>query len=348
MKRFTISIAALMLGQCLAHAQEAPDFTGKQITMVIGSAPGGGTDLSGRLIASFVSSYLRGKPIPIIRNMPGAQGVTAMNYFSKQVQPDGMTIVMGSTTQADPLFYRKPASQYDPTKFNVVGGIGRGGTVLMIRKDAEARLYDKKQPPVIMGSLGGLPRSGMQTTAWGIAFLDWNAKWVVGYPSTTELLLALERGEIDMTADGNMAYIRKLLNSGKFKIISQSGAIRNGKLIGRAEFEGAPFFGDLIKGKIKDPTEQQAFRYWSSLTAMDKWFALPAATPDAYVKAYRAAFAAASNDPEFAEKGTKVSEDFEPMSHDDVTLLMESLGNTPGPAIDFIASMLEKQGLKTE
>ena len=81
---------------------------------------------------------------------------------------------------------------------------------------------------------------------------------------------------------------------------------------------------------------------------MDKWFALPAATPDAYVKAYRAAFAAASNDPEFAEKGTKVSEDFEPMSHDDVTLLMESSGNTPGPAIDFIASMLEKQGLKTE
>ena len=69
-----------------------------------------------------------------------------------------------------PLLYRKPQSQFDPTKFHFIGGVGRGGTMLMIRKDAEPRLYDKSKPPVIMGSLGGVPRSGMQTTAWGIAY----------------------------------------------------------------------------------------------------------------------------------------------------------------------------------
>ena len=348
MKRFAISVLVLMVVQTGTYAQEPPNFRGKQIIMLIGSAPGGGTDLSGRLIANFISSYLPGKPTPVVRNMPGAQGITAMNYFSKQVQPDGMTIVMGSTTQADPLFYRKPTSQFDPTKFNIIGGVGRGGTVLMIRKDAEPRLYDKSQPPVIMGSLGGLPRSGMQTTAWGIAFLGWNAKWVVGYPSTSELLFALERGEIEMTADGNMSYIRKLMETGKFKILSQSGSIKNGKLGGRAEFGDAPFFADLMKGKIKDATEQQAFRYWSSLTALDKWVALPPGTPEPYVNVYRAAFVAAGNDPNFADQGKKVSEDFEPMSHEDVSFLMQSLGNTSPADIDFIASMLKKQGLETE
>jgi tripartite-type tricarboxylate transporter receptor subunit TctC len=248
MKRLAPWVLALLLSYSPARAEEALSFQGKQVTMIIGSAPGGGTDLSGRLIANYIASRLPTSPTVVVRNIPGAQGVTAMNFFAKQVAPDGMTITMGSTSQADPLLYRKPSSQFDPTTFVMVGGAGRGGTVLIIGKDAEARLYDKKTAPVIMGSLGGVPRSGMQTTAWGIAFLDWNAKWVVGYPGTNELLLALDRGEIDMTATANLFQIRKLLATGKFKILSQSGTLKNGKLTSRAEFEGAPFVADMVKG----------------------------------------------------------------------------------------------------
>src|SRR5690349_18410041 len=272
--RFIGTLAAvLVMGLSAAQAEDV-NLAGKQVTLIIGSAAGGGTDTSGRVIAQFIASHLPGKPNLIVRNIPGAQGVTAMNYFVKQVAPDGLTLTMGSTTQADPLFYRKPTALFDPTKFHIIGGVGRGGTVLMIRKDAEPRLYDKSKPPVIMGSLGGVPRSGMQTTAWGIAFLGWNAKWVVGYPGTNELLLALDRSEIDMTATGNLFHIRKLLDTGKFKILAQTGSLQDGKLTSRAEFEGTPFVNDMLKDKIKDPLVQQAFNYWSSITAIDKWVAL--------------------------------------------------------------------------
>ena len=347
MRRIGGLAAAFFVALCPAQAQEA-SFQGKQVTMIIGSAPGGGTDTSGRVIAQFIAKYLPSQPNLIVRNIPGAQGVTAMNYFVQQVAPDGMTITMGSTTQADPLFYRKSTSQFDPTKFHMVGGAGRGGVVLMIRKDAEPRLYDKKQPPVIMGSLGGLPRSGMQTTAWGIAFLDWNAKWVVGYPGTNELLLALDRGEIDMTATGNLFHIRKLLATGKFKILAQTGSLQDGKLTSRAEFEGTPFVADLLKDKIKDPLAREGYLYWSSITAIDKWVALPPGTPEPYVKAYREAFVKASQDPDFAEQGKKVSEDFEPMTADDVTELIQNLGKTSPEAIAFISDMLKRQGLQGE
>lgn len=347
MRRIGGLAAALLIGLSAAHAQEV-NFQGKRVEMIIGSAPGGGTDTSGRVIANFIAAHLPGKPPVIVRNIPGAQGVTAMNHFVKQVAPDGMTITMGSTTQADPLFYRKSTSQFDPTKFHMIGGAGRGGVVLMIRKDAEPRLYDKEQPPVIMGSLGGLPRSGMQTTAWGIALLGWNAKWVVGYPGTNELLLALDRGEIDMTATGNLFHIRKLLGTGKFKILAQTGSLQDGKLVSRAEFEGTPFVADMMKDKIKDPLVQQAFQYWASITAIDKWVALPPGTPEAYVKVYRKAFAETAKDPEFFEQGKKVSEDFEPMGAEDVTFLVQSLGKTSPEAIAFIADMLKKQGLEGE
>ena len=49
--------------------------------------------------------------------------------------------------------------------------------------------------------------------------------------------------------------------------------------------------------------QQQGFDYWTSITAIDKWVALPPGTPEAYVKTYRDAFAEAANDPEFAEQG---------------------------------------------
>ena len=348
MKCFALFALSALLGLSAARAQEPVSFQGKTITMIIGSAPGGGTDLSGRLIANFLASNLPGSPNVIVRNIPGAQGVTAMNFFVQQVAADGFTVIMASTSQADPLLYRKPASQFDPTKFAIVGGAGRGGTVLLIRKEAEERLYDKSKPPVTMGSLGGVPRSGMQMTAWGIAFLNWNAKWVVGYPGTNELLLALERGEIDMTSTGNLFHIQKLLATGKFKILMQSGTLKNGQMVPRPEFGDSQPAVTLIQDKISDPMVQQAFDYWGSITALDKWIALPPNTPEPFVRAYREAYKKSSSDPTFAEAGKKISEEFEPMSHEDVSLLIQKLGATSPDALAYISTMLRKQGLEGE
>ncbi len=177
-------------------------------------------------------AHLPGSPTVVVRNLPGAGGVTAMNYMVQQAAPDGYTIVTTGNSMADPLNYRVPQSKFNPTEFGIIGGVGRGGEILLINKEAEKRLYDKKLPPVVMGSIRGIPRSGMQMTAWGIEYLGWNAKWVTGYRGTGDLLLALERGEIDMTGTSNIIITRKLLESGKFKILLQSGSLKNGRLVG--------------------------------------------------------------------------------------------------------------------
>lgn len=103
-------------------------------------AAGGGTDGSARLLAQFVGPQLPGSPTIVVRNVPGADGMTSLNYFVQQVAADGLTTAMGSSTQSDPHFYRNPNAKYDPARFRIVGGVGRGGTTLIIRKDAIARL----------------------------------------------------------------------------------------------------------------------------------------------------------------------------------------------------------------
>ena len=348
MFRSSICLVALLLGCVAAAADDAPQFRGKTITLIVGSPAGGGTDSSGRLVASLIARHLPGRPAVIVRNIPGAQGITAMNHFAHQVAPDGLTVTMASTTQADPLLYRKPQSHYDPTTFSFVGGVGRGGTVLMIRKEALARLGDKQRPPAVMGALGGVPRSGMQMTAWGIDYLDWNAKWVIGYRGTNELMIALERGEIDMTTTANMFQIQKFLGSDKFAILAQSGSLQNGRNTPRPEFGGAPLFSSLMQGRINDAIGEKAFDYWSSMTALDKWIALPPNTPAPFVRAYREAYVAAAADPEFGELGKKISDDLEPMSYEDVELLIGKLGATPPEAIARISAMLRRQGIEAD
>jgi tripartite-type tricarboxylate transporter receptor subunit TctC len=341
------AIAVLVLSTP-ASADEPVSFRGKTIAVIVGSPAGGGTDASARLIASLMANYLPGKPAVLVRNIPGAQGITAMNYFVKQVAPDGLTVVMASTTQADPLLYRKAQAQFDPTTFAFVGGVGRGGTVLLLRKESEPRLHSTSAAPVMMGALGGVPRSGMQTTAWGVEFLGWNAKWVLGYRGTSDLMIALERGEIDMTSTANLFQVQKFLDNGRFRTLVQSGALHGGKIVPRPEFGDAPLFTELIQSRIKDPIAQKAFDYWSSLTSLDKWFALPPHTPEPFVRAYRAAYKAAAADPEFAELGKRISEDIDPMAYEDVELLIHRLGGTPPEAIAYLSAMLRKQGIEAE
>jgi tripartite-type tricarboxylate transporter receptor subunit TctC len=330
-----------------AHAQSV-SFAGKTVTMMIGYAPGGGTDASGRAIASFLDKYLPGSPTVIVRNMPGADGLTAANYFAQQAAPDGLTLLMGSSTTTDPLAYRRPQSHFDPTTFEIVGGVGRGASFLIANRDVEARLADKRARTVVMGTIGGVPRSGMQMAAWGIGFLDWNARWVVGYRGTNDVMLALERGEVDMTATANLFQLQKLIDTGRVKLVVQTGVVKNGAVTTRPEFPDVPTLSRLLAGRIKDPLAEKAFAYWSGIATMDKFLALPPHTPQPMIEAYRAAFAKVMADPEFAERGRKMSEDFEPMSSDEVKSLVDTLGSTPTEAIGYMSVMLRKQGLDVQ
>jgi tripartite-type tricarboxylate transporter receptor subunit TctC len=341
-----VSLLALLLAGVTAVAQGPSPFQGKTVTLIVGYAAGGGTDTFARLTAGFLASHLPGAPTVIVRNVPGADGVTAMNYFVEQVAPDGLTLAVNASTTADPANWRKPQARFDPTKFAVVGGAGRGGVLLVINKDAEPRLYDKEARPVVMGSLSGLPRSGMQMTAWGIEYLGWNARWITGYRGTSELMVALERGEIDMTSTGNLFHVQKLIATGKFKVLAQTGMLKNGARVRRPEFADAPVFETMLAGRITEPLMLKAFDYWSSNSAIDKWLGLPPNPPKAMLDLYREAYGRIIADVDFVERGRKMSDDFEPWLHGDVERLINTLGAIPPEAIDRLGAMLRKQGLQ--
>ena len=330
---------------CEAAGAQAPSFEGKTISMIIDSAAGGGTDLTGRLLAPFLTKYLRGHPTIVVRNMPGAEGTVALNYFVQQVVPDGLTLTTGGGPSIDPIRYRAPQSRYDLGKFEFIGGAGRGGSMLIMNTAAEKRLYDKSAAPVAIGIAGAAPRSGQLMAAWGIEFLGWNSKWIAGYRSTQALMQALQQGEIDMTATSTLLSLKNGVESGELKVVVQSGGLQHGKRVPRPEFANVPILAEQLSGKITTSIATQSFATWQAVLLTDKFYALPPGTPAPIVTAYRAAYREIMDDPEFNARARKLSEVFEPMTVDDVNSLVKDIVDTPSEAVEYVNALLRKQGI---
>jgi hypothetical protein len=171
---------------------------------------------------------------------------------------------------------------------------------------------------------------------------------VVGYRGTSAVMLALERGEIDMDATGSLFQIKSLVDSGKFHVLTQSGMLTNGRFVARPDFGPAPVLGEQLKDKLGDTRARQAYAYYEGINALDKWAALLPGTPDDIVAAYRAAFDKMSKDPEFLERGAKISGEIEPMTFTSVEFLVRQLAGTTDDTEEFIKTLQRKQGLHVQ
>lgn len=342
---FTFSVSSFGISPVSA---DPVSFDGKVVTMIIPAGAGGGTSAVGRLLGDHIVKHLPGHPRIVYRNMPAGGGMAAFNYFVREVKPDGLTMVVAANASSDPIRFRRPGSNYNPADFEIVGGVARGASILIINKEAQPRLTQGGAQPVVMGAYDA-NRSGEQMALWGREYLGWNIKWVIGYPGTAEITMALQRGEIDMISTGNMFLINDLVKAGKFAVLAQTGSLVEGKVMPRSEFPDAMLFPNQIRPKLDNELAKKAFDYWEGLNAQDKWVALPQHTPKAVVAAYRDAFRAVAKDKEFLDQGIKIiSAEFAPILPEDQEVLLRQVANTPDEALGYLNVLKKKQGLPVD
>jgi hypothetical protein len=184
----------------------------------------------------------------------------------------------------------------------------------------------------------------MRMTLWGNAYLGWNTKWVVGYPGSTDLVLALERGEVDMTSFPRFYLVDKLTDTTKYKIVYLDGLNKHAQASGRADADNAPLFTEAMAGKIKDPKMKAAYDYWRASTIF-KWLALPPQTPEVVRDTYRHAFDRMTKDPEFTAQAKKTIEGFTVLSPQETEEMIRDLAATPDEALTTTDALMRKQGL---
>lgn len=100
--RHGVALALIVAG---ANAASAQGYPAHSIRLVVPSSPGGGTDISARIIAPRLTEYL-GQQV-VVDNRPGA-GTMIGGEIVARAAPDGYTLLMGISTLAiNPAIYRK-------------------------------------------------------------------------------------------------------------------------------------------------------------------------------------------------------------------------------------------------
>jgi tripartite-type tricarboxylate transporter receptor subunit TctC len=319
-------------------------FRGKTVRMIVGSPPGGGTDLGGRLFARYIGKYLAESPTIVVQNMPGAGGIKSMNFMAQQAPTDGTVFIAGSLSQITPdVVLNNPVIAYNPAKFAFIGGMASTGTVLVANEGAMDRMASTGAP-VAVAQVGGIS-SRAQLPLWGAEYLGWKLRWVTGYQGTASLTLAMLKGEADMTDMSGPANLEPLLKDGHFRLVAQIGVLSNGEVHRRGSMAEIPTMAELIGPKLSG-LAKDAFESWESTTQVGKFFALPPGTPQDYVAAYRAAYLKMGDDAEFRKMATiQVDEDFVLMSGGDVGAVVEKMTDTPAEHLKFLMQIRERYGL---
>jgi tripartite-type tricarboxylate transporter receptor subunit TctC len=289
------------IGAAGAKADSVADFyKGRAVTVVVSSSAAGGYDTLARALARHMGKHVPGNPAFIVRNMPGAGGMTATNFLYNNADKDGSVIgLVQNNTPFEPLFGTKEA-RYDPVKFNWLGSpSSETAMVLLWHTVPVSTLAELKAREVAVGVSGANSTPAFFTRLLN-ATLGTKMKPINGYPGQNDVLLAMERRELDGHPSAFFSSVRSTrpswLREKTAKAILQYGPEK------LAELADVPFAPDLVTSDEDKLTMQAAF----APLALGRPFLIPPGVPAERVAALRAAFAATMADAEFLAEGERM------------------------------------------
>jgi tripartite-type tricarboxylate transporter receptor subunit TctC len=223
-KEVTIAVAvgiAAVLFSPAAKADAIADFyRGKTLRMLIGYGPGGGYDLYARLVAEFLPRHIPGNPTIVPQNMPGGGSFVAAKFMAEAAPKDGT--VFGSLAQTLALdSMTNTATKIDVTRFSYLGRVVTNiDTGVALPKSGIKSFEDVRAKQYVVGTSGGGSTTVLFPSALN-AYGGAKFKLVRGYSGTTDIVLAMERGEVDIVGAYGLPGI----------LVSQPGWISRGEAI---------------------------------------------------------------------------------------------------------------------
>ena len=161
--RLTLALVSLLVGFSMGRtvAQPLEDFyRNRSLNFYVGAAPGGGYDITARLMAQHFGRLIPGNPSVVVKNMPGASSLQLANYIYNTAPKDGSEIGMPQNTIAfEPLFQILSRSggnvQFDPRKYGWIGNPVVESMVLIAWHTTPFRSYkDLLDKTAILGASG--------------------------------------------------------------------------------------------------------------------------------------------------------------------------------------------------
>jgi tripartite-type tricarboxylate transporter receptor subunit TctC len=326
------AMAAAVLGLTVAAAQ-APSLAGKTVTMLIGFGPGGGYDAWGRVVARHLGKHLPGNPTVVPQNMPGGGSFNAANHIYTTAPKDGTVLgIIARDAALGPLTGASGA-RFDPLKISWIGTPTTETNVCIATQKAKVKNFaDLLKDELIIGDTG----AGTGTYSYPKALnglLGTRFKLIHGFPSSSDVFLAMERGEVDGICESLDSVIGKRpewIQKGIVNILFQGGAEPNPTL------RNVPFIVDLAPSD-----EKPVIQFLYAGQGIGRPFVAPPDLPPDRLKMLRSAFDATVKGADFGADAKKQMLDVAPKDGEYLAALIKRIYATSRPVVDRVADLIK-------
>ena len=297
--RFTTALTIAWVTTCAAftpsaRADAVTDFyKGKELRLVISTTVGTGYDAYARAWGATRPASSRQSLDRAAEHAGRRRPYRAANYLYAVAPKDGTVIGMiQNTVPFEPLFENK-AALFDPVRFNWLGTPATEVGLFIVYHTAKIRtLRDAQSQEFVAGTTG----TASTPAFYGRLFnqlLGLKTRLVGGYPGQLELLLAMEKGEIDaMTSPfwSSLKVQRPTWHRDQtVRLLFQYGAAPH------PDLKQVPFASDLVTSS----TDKTLLAAAGAPLAAGRPIAAPPGIPADRLAALRAAMTATFKDPQF-------------------------------------------------
>lgn len=318
-----------------AIAQDAkPIAGGKNLTMIISYGTGGGYDIYGRLVARHLGNHLPGAPKVIVKNMPGAGGLSGANYLYNVAAKDGSEIGVINQNAALGQLIDSQSVKYDARKFIWIGRATSNVEIFYAWHTAKiSSIADAKEHQIIAGGTGPTSSSEVMPRIMN-QLLGTKFKLVAGYVDGGAVSLALERGEVE-------AYVTPwaVLKSTKANWMQEKKI----KILAQLSLERHPDLKDVptLLDLAANEEDRRIFALFASGSSIGRSIVAPPDLTPGITATLRGAFSRAIADKRLIEEAEKANLELDTMAGEPLQKTVEGLFDV-SPEVVAKASALSK------
>ena len=309
-----------------AAAQEF--YAGKTVSIVVGSAPGGSYDLYARIVARHIGQHIPGNPTFVVQNMPGANSKLMAGYVYNVAAKDGT--VLGAPLNTIPInqIVEADATKFDAAKFNWLGAVSSPANVLVTWHTSGVKtLEDARNKEIIIGATTSGTTQEMYP-AMANNLLGTKFKIVTGYKASTEVNLAMERGETQgRGANTYLAYRFQnpdWIRDKKINLIFQMTETRDATM---------PDVPTLLE-YAKTDEQKQVISLMVKSETIGRPLLAPPGVPAERVAMLRKALMDVVKDPKFLAEAETSQLEISPVSGEKLQAIVQDIVNAPSDVVE--------------
>ena len=317
------------------RADAVSDFyEGRQVRLLIGYTAGGGYDTYARLLARHLGKHIPGNPTIVPQNMPGAGSLTLANFLYNVAPKDGSVIgTFGRGMAMEPLLNGQ-GTRFDASEFSWIGSLNNEVSVCVSWHTSDVKtMEDLETMELIVGGTG----SGSDTDIFPTVIsnlLDVNMTLISGYPGGNDILLAMERGEVDGRCGWSWSTVLSRnadwLAEDKVNILVQVGLAKH------PDLPDVPLIIDFADSE----DELMAMELIVARQVMGRPYLAPPGIPADRQEALRRAFDATTRDPEFLADAERIQLELNPVNGEEIDALIARIYSASENAIQLASDAI--------